>query len=325
MDGRLIDRPGRSAHYRGREMMMSRHGKIQAGVVVAAIATLLAPAVAQAKAPHITDPPEVTGDAVVGNTVTAGTYAYTGGRGTRVTWSWSRCDGLDQEDCRQIPETNAPSYAIAPQDAGKRLRVLLYVRNNDGSAWALSAPSDVVAPEPTPTPTPTPSPTPEPTATPTPTATPEPSVTPEPTVTPPAPSGGTLAPTFPSGAVLGVTKTKKLRMMRPAPVVRIRGRTTPGGARITLLTVKAPRGARISLRCRGRSCPAKKWAHTASITHLLRFQRVLAAGTRLTIRVTKPGRIGKYTQIVIRNGKAPTRRDRCLNPGSGTPRRCPSV
>ena len=45
---------------------MSRHGKIQAGVVVAAIAMLLAPAAASAKAPKITDPPEVTGDAVVG-------------------------------------------------------------------------------------------------------------------------------------------------------------------------------------------------------------------------------------------------------------------
>jgi hypothetical protein len=152
-------------------------------------------------------------------------------------------------------------------------------------------------------------------------------VTPAPggTVTPPAPTGGALAPTFPSGAVLGTTKTHKLRMMRPAPVVRIRGRTTPGGARITLLTVKAPRGARISLRCRGRSCPVKRWAHTTAVIHVLRFQRVLAAGTRLTIRVTKPGRIGKYTQIVIRNGKAPTRRDRCLKPGSGKPRRCPSV
>jgi hypothetical protein len=306
--------------------MKVRHGKIQAGVIAAATAMLIAPATAAAKAPKITDPPEVTGDTVVGKTVTAGTYDYTGGRGTRATWSWYRCDGLDQQDCTQISGAGAPSYKIVAQDAGQRLRVLLSVRNDDGSAWALSSPSAKV--EKAPQPPPTPTPTPEPTVTPEPTATPEPSVTPEPggTATPPAPGGGTLAPTFPTGAVLGTTETKKKpRMMRPAPLVRIRGRTTPGGARITLLTVKAPRGARISLRCRGRSCPVKKWAHTASITHLLRFQRVLVAGTRLTIRVTKPGRIGKYTQIVIRNGKAPTRRDRCLTPGSSKPRRCPSV
>ena len=58
---------------------------------------------------------------------------------------------------------------------------------------------------------------------------------------------------------------------------------------------------------------------------MLRFQRVLANGTKLTIRVTKPGRIGKYTEIVIRANKAPWRRDRCLVPGSSRPRRCPSV
>ena len=40
---------------------------------------------------------------------------------------------------------------------------------------------------------------------------------------------------------------------------------TRTGARITLLTVRAPKGARITLRCRGTSCPAKRWANTAGV------------------------------------------------------------
>lgn len=114
-------------------------------------------------------------------------------------------------------------------------------------------------------------------------------------------------------------------MMDPAPVVRIRGRLTRSGARITLLTVRAPRGARIGLRCIGDGCPARRWAGTASLTRIARFQAALPAGTRLVISVTKAGRIGKHTTIVIRRGQAPLRRDRCLMPGSRKPVRCAAV
>ena len=293
--------------------MRVTHGKIQAGLLAAIAAALTIPATAAAKPPRITDPPEVTGDTTVGKTVTAGKYDYTGGGEAEAFWSWRRCEGVDEDDCEVIPNTNAPSYRIVAADTGRRLRVFLFVRNDDGEAWALSSPSAEVKPAPKPQPSPTPRPSP------TPTPEPEPSPAPQPQpVTTPAP---TLAPTVPAGAKLPA----KPKMMRPAPLIRIRGRTTPGGARITLLTVSAPRGARISLRCRGRSCPVKKWARATKVTRLLRFERVLAAGTKLTIRVTKRGRIGKYTQIVIRDGRAPWRRDRCVDPGSSRPRRCPSV
>ncbi len=114
-------------------------------------------------------------------------------------------------------------------------------------------------------------------------------------------------------------------MMDPAPVVRIRGWLTASGARITLLTVRAPRGARIAVRCSGRRCPVRRWARTASLMRVPRFQRSFPAGTRIVISVTKRGRIGKHTTIVIRRGKAPTRLDRCLMPGSRRPVRCPAV
>ena len=114
-------------------------------------------------------------------------------------------------------------------------------------------------------------------------------------------------------------------MMRPAPLVRIRGRLTRSGARITLLTVSAPRGARITVRCLGRGCPAQRIARTASVTRLVRFERALPGGTRLIVTVTKRGRIGKHTTIAIRRGEAPTRRDRCLMPGARKPVACPAV
>ena len=49
----------------------------------------------------------------------------------------------------------------------------------------------------------------------------------------------------PAGAVLHATARHTLKMMRPAPVIRMRGRATPGGARITLLYP----GARNPRRC----------------------------------------------------------------------------
>jgi hypothetical protein len=114
-------------------------------------------------------------------------------------------------------------------------------------------------------------------------------------------------------------------MMRPVPIVRIRGRLTGDGARITLLTVKAPRGARITVRCRGRSCPTRRWAQATTLTRLTRFHGTLRAGTRLVITVTKRGRIGKHTTIVIRRGAPPKRADRCLYPGSRKAVRCPAT
>lgn len=286
--------------------MRAKHGKFGAGMLAAIVAGMLLPVTASAREPRITDPPEVTGDTTVAKTVTAGTYEYTGGRDTSVRWVWFRCTSLDEDDCSVISGAAAPSYTMTSADAGRRLRVMLFVRNDDGSAWSLSNPSAVVQGAPKPPPPPPPPPEPQPVAPP-----------PPPVVTPPPPTSGVLD--------TQAVKKRKPSMMRPTPIVRIRGRTTPGGARITLLTVKAPRGARIALACRGRSCPVKRWAKATVLTRLLRFERVLAAGTKLTIKVTKPGRIGKYTEIVIRADKSPWRRDRCLIPGSSRPRSCPAA
>jgi hypothetical protein len=106
--------------------------------------------------------------------------------------------------------------------------------------------------------------------------------------------------------------------------VRIRGVLTSSGARLTLVSVRAPRGAHVAIVCRGRGCPARREARTAALVRLRRFEARLAAGTRLRVTVSKPGFIAKVTTFTIRRGRAPRRVDRCRYPGRRTLQRCPA-
>src|SRR5439155_23466388 len=124
-----------------------------------------------------------------------------------------------------------------------------------------------------------------------------------------------VATPMPTAAPVVQASPSLPRTMRPAPVVRIRGRLTANGARVTLLTVRAPKGVRVTIRCQGRSCPRARWSRVIGARGMMRvraFERTLAAGTRLVISVTRAGYIGKRTVIVIRRGLAPRRADGCL-------------
>ena len=202
------------------------------------------------------------------------------------TYSWYRCGNGGWRSCDETGAPSAASYMIVDEDLGYRIRVEV---RQDGE-------DDRVRSEPTAIVTQAPIAVPAPVAAPPPTPPPAPVV--EPVATP-------------------------LRMMRPAPTVRISGRLTKRGAMIRRLSVRAPSGARISVRCRGRGCPRRTLARPAAVRRLRAFERHLRAGIRLEIRVTRAGFIGKHTLIRIRLGKAPWRRDRCLFPGSNAPARCP--
>jgi hypothetical protein len=156
-----------------------------------------------------------------------------------------------------------------------------------------------------------------------------PVVTTEPHV-PPAPSPAPSPAAAPSAASPGAG----LRWLQPFPVVRIAGAETIAGARISLLSVEAPVGARVTVTCRGSSCPVRSEGVLAgagsrpssSGTQVIvfrRFQRPLRAGVTLEIRVSHPGQIGKFVRFVVRRGKLPTRQDSCLDPTSGRPIACP--
>jgi hypothetical protein len=105
--------------------------------------------------------------------------------------------------------------------------------------------------------------------------------------------------------------------LTPAPLVRFVGRPTQNGAHLDLLTVTAPEGAHVGVRCKGGSCPYKHKRFTSEgDRHSFRkLRRTFAAGTVIEIRVTKSETIGKFTRLRFRAGQRPARLDRCLNPG----------
>jgi hypothetical protein len=53
------------------------------------------------------------------------------------------------------------------------------------------------------------------------------------------------------------------------------------------------------------------------------LERFLRAGTRITIRVRRQARIGKYVRFEVRAGRPPARRDACVLPGDPRPVGCP--
>jgi hypothetical protein len=190
------------------------------------------------------------------------------------------------------------------------LRAALWALSGTQLDYELSAPAGVgvsVPPPPAVAP-PVATPTPTPTARPTPAAT---------------RTGSGAAPAQPAPPAPANPSTPKPRMLSPYPLIRISGRLTLTGAHVTRLTVTAPRGARITVVCRGAGCPVQRLARTASVTHLRVFERDLRAGTRLTITISKPGFITKVTTITIRRGRPPTRTDLCVAPDARRASACP--
>jgi PKD domain-containing protein len=155
-------------------------------------------------------------------------------------------------------------------------------------------------------------------------------------------SGALVALTLPAGAhivrlrivdsdgaeaiaeVLVPVAEKAAQFLNPFPVVRLVGRTTRTGILIRRLTVQAPSGSRVKVRCRGRGCPRRSQVLASDVLRFRRFERRLRARAVLEVFVTNPNAIGKYTRFKVRKGKAPRRRDLCIPIGGGTPLPCPT-
>jgi hypothetical protein len=309
------------------------------GLLACAVALGGSARVSGATGPSVTQAPTITGTLRVGQTLTATGGHWSGPYGTTASYQWLRCtDPSNVYSCSILSGQYAQTYRLVNDDLNKRMRVALVARDRDNHYdYAISnsvGPISAAAATPTPTPTPTRTPSPTPTRTPVPTVTPVPTTvapapTPTPTPEPPAfdvAAAPVATPVPTTGQVLHQTATsKKARMIRPKPVVRVRGRLTANGARITSMTVKAPRGVKITASCTGSGCPTHRFSRTAArLTHLSTFERVLRAGTRITIRISKPGGyISKVTVLEIRRGSAPMRRDGCLWPAKKKLQRCP--
>jgi hypothetical protein len=114
--------------------------------------------------------------------------------------------------------------------------------------------------------------------------------------------------------------------LRPSPKVRLNGLILTRGMRVRILGVQAPRGAIVTVRCKGKPCPVgqrRKRVKRSSV-RFRSFERFLRGGVRLEIYVRKAKTIGSYTRYTIRAGKGPRIIDRCLPVGASTKpkRRC---
>jgi hypothetical protein len=110
-------------------------------------------------------------------------------------------------------------------------------------------------------------------------------------------------------------------------------RSTSTATKFTSLAVKnVPKGATVTVTCKGKGCPAKKVKGKRKVASFTKrnasgavslspwAKRSLRVGTALRIVVTKPGAIGIVKTLTVRARKAPRVGTQCLQPGSTTRR-----
>jgi hypothetical protein len=114
--------------------------------------------------------------------------------------------------------------------------------------------------------------------------------------------------------------------LSPFPVIRLAGTLTPRGARVRLLTVRAPVCSKVTVRCRGDGCPRRRVSRVKG-RNVLRIRAFdgtrLRERAKLEVLVSKRDRIGKYTRFTIRRGRSPLRFDSCLGFGAKRGSACP--
>ena len=143
-------------------------------------------------------------------------------------------------------------------------------------------------------------------------------------VTPTGPGKGTFSSGTQTGGGSEPTPGTTLSFIKPFPVIRIAGRFKGTRTTLTRVTVRTPRGTRVRIRCSGHGCAFKRKAVAAKLISLRSLRRTYRPKATIEIRVTKAKKIGKYTRVRTRRGKAPVRIDRCLMPGKTKPVRCPA-
>lgn len=240
--------------------------------------------------PRNSVPPAVTGSTQLGSALNSTLGTWTDPSPANVTYrrQWQRCTAPDGSGCQSIPGATGASYTTGSSDLGQFARVLVTAEGL-GTRVVASPPVGPIA-------------------------------------NPPGSSAG--SPGAGTGTGPGTNPpTGGPRKLRPFPRVIVAGRLARGLTFISGLEIRrGPRGAAVSVRCRGRGCPRGSFrgrlGRRGSL-RLKRFQRIYGPGTVIEIRITRRGAIGKFTRLATRSRSVPARRDACLMPGSGKPRRCP--
>ena len=115
--------------------------------------------------------------------------------------------------------------------------------------------------------------------------------------------------------------------MSPFPVVRLAGEVVGTGARIQTLSVRAPAGAQVLVRCLGGRCPESRLTKLSG-RKPVRFrslERFLPAGTRLVVLVRRGDQIGKYTRFQMQRGRVPSAPTAASSPVQRMKVRCPGA
>ena len=99
-------------------------------------------------APQNTEAPTISGDPGEGETLTASNGRWAAYPAPSFTHQWQRCDD-DGANCADITGAEDPSYILARDDVGKRIRVEVTAENDSGSSDATSQPFGPVEGSPT--------------------------------------------------------------------------------------------------------------------------------------------------------------------------------
>lgn len=237
-----------------------------------------------------TAPPQIGGTAREGEILFAINGSWEGTQPLTYSYVWKRCDPA----CTQVVATSS-SYAVAAADVGHQLE-LTVTASGPGGSDSGSVMSGVVAARPAPD-------------------------------TGGGTTGAGTTPGSGSTGPQGTSGTVDLRMLSPFPVIAIGGRILGRSVIVSQLRVsRAPRGATVTVTCKGRSCPfrrARRTIRRRAGIRLRSLERRLRSGTVIVIVVRKGNTIGKYTRLRIRRRAAPARVDRCIRPGARRPSTCP--
>jgi len=271
---------------------------------VTIVVALFLSAAAAAFGATVTQAPTVSGDPASGNTLVATTGAWTP-TAANAAYGWVRC-GDSGEACAPISGACGRRYEVRTADEGHTLRVRLTATDSSGgTASEDSNPTARVEPDAY-----------------------RPFVDASNTcteVTSTGPGQGTFTSGEQTGSGTVPSPETTRAFIDPFPVVRISGRFTRKRTKFTRVTINAPRGTRIRVNCAGRGCPYRRRAIAVKFVRVRKLQRSYRPNATIEIRVTQSGKIGKYTRVKTRRGKAPSRIDRCLMPSSTRPVKCPTT
>jgi hypothetical protein len=93
--------------------------------------------------PASSSPPTISGSAVVGNTLTAGTGSWVGDQPITYSYQWQQCD-KNGNACKNIGPATKETYKVVQGDVSHTLRVKVVAKNARGKSNAISNQTSVV-------------------------------------------------------------------------------------------------------------------------------------------------------------------------------------